>query len=753
MLNSPTQKLMNILVFIAAMMLLSGCSSDTDDNLAAANVRGVSAFEGSSLDLEVNNKESELTWHQTQGPIVTVEYMGDNQYTLTAPWLLSESEIAEFEVIDGDEVIERIRLTIKNRHFLIFRVENTDNDKESLFLKYVSAIGEQDVPTLETVFLSNTPVGQDICAFVTSPSGQYVAYTIAVQVDLLGAGCRGLYIVDIASQTSWRVSPLDADNNDIKTTVPKWSPDGTKIAYKGTYGEGTISQHYVYDLNNNTTSYINYGNNDLASELWPDEDLYPVADGGNPYGLGLIEDPLTSGLTWLDNNNGVGFLVSNQDSFDYHPYLASIQGDARLLKRGVTIADYLLTLDADAHAEHVEDILSCPVDSTCTILLPILPQYELIRPRFYNPEQLGSSVEGHFSFIANIRLNSDSVTRVLAVNPPVIDAQPASNVFTRIAAEHVFNAAWSPKAMQLAFSGESMERFRYDKAFELLEDTFPQIYGTEIPGQLYIYNNYTIDPEESQERLAYPRPEIDDNYVRKLSWSNSGDYIAYVRGEENFEGTYYTSLWVTFVDDLRDESQGTIDANTTLLENLRTSDGFSDYMTDFRWLPNNAGILTVVQNINELNGSLDSTTLRYFPKDGTQTVEFSNLVSKIHTKFYSLSLSFSPDGRYFAYKDLESTEATAKTAIFIQSVAGGNRVKVNTPPGATISSTTPFWSPSGDQLIFSVQLEAGEFAEFYLVNVDGESQPLQNFFQSGQKIRRVSNEINSHINLNFPGLL
>ena len=316
---------------------------------------------------------------------------------------------------------------------------------------------------------------------------------------------------------------------------------------------------------------------------------------------------------------------------------------------------------------------------------------------------------------------------MLAVRPPVIDGASFSNS-TVIEASSVDAAAWSPIAPHLAFTSESDTRHLHSGEGEDLD--LVELQGYEVPGQLYLYENYQPRHEEAQERLAYPRPDIDDNFVRDLKWSEDGQYIAYARGEENTEGAYNTSLWVTFVDGQRDETTATIDNNTRLLLNLRGSD---EYFTDFIWAPDGRGLLVAVQTNN-------GTELRFVTRQGTSSVTVDTVANIDFDKLslFGIGVEFSSQGNYFAYQTSEEVDGSFIPSLYIQSVAGGDPIKVNIPFSAGASIWRYEWSPEGNILAYLARAGSGGIRELHLTDVNGNNQSWNVFLTPGQSIRLFS---------------
>ncbi|GAB1258684.1 hypothetical protein [Aurantivibrio plasticivorans] len=699
----------------------------------------VSAFEGSRIEIDLGIDATDVEWQQLSGPTIIIDPISDGIYQLTIPWVLTENVVAEFEVqpvgATDDSEMDIVVVTLLNRHYAVFQVDDTVSEGESLYLQYFSTATNSLVPSNNIISLATAPEGMEICSFRISPSGQHVAYNINEPGGLLDTSCDALYMVDIESLEITDVSPQNIDGNGALTRNINWSPNSEKIAYLGDFGEGEL-QHYVYDLSANSTSYLNYGSNDLSSGFWPENDLYPIIGGGNPYGVELIDDPDTSRLTWLGNNNGVALEVYHSNDGENHTYIASVHGDTNWLFRDFSLIEYRDFLTDEEFTDHSDARQECTSDApdygTCALYPKFNVPLVLMDNTIIAPHSHDTSVAGHYSFIGQIERNGGAIDHVLLVSRPVIDLEEI-DTFPSIEAEQVLAAAWSPTEPHLAFASENTERHRHTNNPDA---ALGQLLGDEIPGQLYIYHNYQKGHELPQERLAYPRPLIDDYFVQNLQWSNSGDEIAYVRGltpaMSDFD--YYTSLWVTTIDDVFDESTATIDNNTTLLINLRNE---LNYITDFMWTPDGEGILALVQNVSALDGSIEFASVEYFSKDGSNTYTLMNLDVDNVRKFYTINPSFSPDGQYLAYRDNDTEVAYDSKALYIRSLDGTVTTRVSVPLLETGFLREYWWSPSSNALIYEARISAIDPLQFFLGEFDGENQALHELFSVNETIDNV----------------
>ena len=373
------------------------------------------------------------------------------------------------------------------------------------------------------------------------------------------------------------------------------------------------------------------------------------------------------------------------------------------------IMEYILALDEEAQDAYWDELRDCTGFESCVFILPPPPQITPIRRNYVNPQKMASSVDGHLMFLSTMETSIGGSYDIVAVSKPVID-----NTDTALGASieviDVYDAAWSPTAVDLAFASGGLIRHHHTE-----DDDVPlgQLTASETPGQLYLYQDYQQGHTEPQERLAYPQPNIDSNRVRALKWSNDGSSIAYARGETE-EGDFFSSLWVTLVDNVRDESPGTIDTNTVLLTNLNDT---PHYMSDFMWSPDGSGLLAMMHTD-------DGRRLRYISRDATTSFDSPILSGASNSLLTSLAATISPDGQFFAYVDEESTAGRSIPALYIQRTDGSSRIKVNVALQASETIQKRIhWSPHGDAVIYSINNISG--SSYYLAKVNGLNQSLQ----------------------------
>jgi hypothetical protein len=726
-----------LILFIAFSLI--GCSGGGGNELTSDDTGDIGieietfrVFEGRSTLLTTDFEDGEVAWSQLTGPAVLIDDGSLSDITVMAPWIENGPQIAEFEVsvsINGEVVNRQVNLEILDRRFLVLRVENADDTATDLFLDYISVNDEEGVPEEGTFRLTTVETDSAVCSPKVSPNGQYVAYSIKFSDGII-TRCHGIYIVDIETFETTKISQLAQDSSEVEVGSFTWSPDGRKIAYRGDHGSG-IEQNYVIDLLGPATSYINYGNNNLEFGQWSDEDLFPVEDAGNPHGLEFIEALEFSHLQWLGNSNGLSLIVTDSVSSDRYPYQASVHGDARRLERfNQGIQEVFEVIPAE--------IPECAPNSTCTVSGPFGFTLEKINREYVNPRLIETSIEGRMFIISSMLATNGTSSNVLGVREPVIDN---ADILTATPLEgiRVYDAAWSPVAEDLAFSAE----LEYRHSHASVEDVASvyDLFGPERPGQLYLFQDYERGHHgESHERLSNPVDSIDENSVVALEWSPQGTHIAYARGEDSdeFDGGLYTSLWVTKVDDVRDQRDDTIDQNTELLLKIDpTNDDF--FIRDFKWSPNGEGVLIVIKRYF----GMTDTTLRYISRDGSYVFDFQTLTDLNQATLSSIHAYFSPDGLYVAYFDEEGTGGSTKEAIFIQPVDGGDRVRAN----LEISDGGNFqkgiqWSPHGDAIIYAADSDDDGFLEHYLANVAGGSQNLSTFIDDGSRILNVVTDDN-----------
>ena len=757
--NLLTGEIMKRLLFCVPFIFLSACGgSGGGGNSASSDFTSTPVddlpeqlfvYEGESITVSSDNDLLNIEWQQLSGPEIVIDDNTLSDITITAPWITENSTVAEFLVtgeLAGELQEQHIELTILDRLYYRLNIYSEETGATDLYIDYLSHDGLNQVPQEGMVQLTQLAANTEVCSIRRSPDGQLIAYGLDT-----GEGtsptptCRGVYMVDITSGITQKLSVLGSDvsdisiGSDIRITNLLWSPDGSQLYYQGDHGEG-FSQHYAIDIDRNSntasTGFLNYHNNNMATGFWPNNILYPIVDGGNSYGLETLVNTSTQSALWSGNSESASFYVYDNGLGESFLHQSSSTGDARRLDNAWLTWDILTLVDN-------EMINSSPSGEcttlNCSILLPPPIDYTFLPPsfsQFLNTVRVGSSVDGHLAFIADVLINDIQAIEVLSVRPPVInDGLTPARSSSSIVATLVEAAAWSPVSPHIAFTSTHDYRFHYSEEIgfnEPIDSEYPNIFNgvaaPEIPGQLYLYQNYQSNYTTPQERLAYPRPDIDDNFVRDFQWSESGEYIAYARGEENVEGAYLTSLWVTAVDDVRDESTATIDSNTQLLLNLRGTD---NYFTDFIWSPTGNELLVLLQT-NE------GSELRVISRDGSTNIDLTTDNLQNLTDLFFLQLSFSPDGNYFAYQVNEFINGNFLSSLYIQSMSGGNPVRVNIPLSSGGSIGKYEWAPAGAILAYLARTATGEDLQLYLTNVEGNNQSWDIFLTSDQRIRDFS---------------
>lgn len=717
-----------------SIVLLSACGDSLPEaeqelppvipSIPTDTVQVINEFEGFTLTLNTQFTGSQVQWQQISGETISIVHSSSDSASVVLPWIVASSplQIEASATINSTVVTKRFDINILDRRYLLLNARNEQTESSDLFLNYVSANDSASVPTADTIQLTSVAEGHQVCTPTISPNGRYIAYSINEDPSSFRPTCHGIYVLDIESQVIRRVNKLTRNNQQVTIGILRWSPDGGKIAYRGDHGEGH-DQFYVIDIENTTTSYINYLTGSATFTMWPSEDVFPVEDGGNPYSFDTIFGTTNFDLLWLKNSESIYFTVTDDESNDRFLYQGSVHGNARKLERGTTIGESLSILDTEANDEYRERLLDCPSGSTCTIVSVPPVFIELNDRNIINPLKTASSIDGHLMTHATINKNNAGTEKILAVRKPVNDDLAAGTI-TNIEANDVFDAAWSPTSNDLAFtSGFDVRHKHTDEDVPLNVLT-----GAEIPGQLYLYQNYQSLHTEAQERLANPQPDIDENFVRLLKWSRDGQYIAYARGEENIEGRFYTSIWVTFVDRIRNETNATIEANTTLMSNLQIDD---NYATDFMFAPNG-------QNVVILLKTNEGTRLRLVNRASQQSFDSDLLNGFVGDDLSSLEAAYSADGNYFAYLDEEFVGTTKVGAVFIIDLSTGEQKRINADLQSQqrIRQQVIQWSPHDDAVIYSVST-IGSSPDYILAKVNGETQNLIEFLQGSYSIRNV----------------
>lgn len=175
------------------------------------------------------------------------------------------------------------------------------------------------------IFLMNAD-GTGLVALVTagtddtqpslSPNGK----KLACRSDGFG---HGMQVIDLAQNTA---ELIDADGQ-----YPKWSPDGTKIAYYKTVNG--FDQIFVADLNTMTKTQLTSGNFDNRFPSWkPDGtkiafatnrdgnfEIYVMnSDGSNPMRITFHNSAIDTAPAWSPDGSKIAFSSNRSGNFDIH---------------------------------------------------------------------------------------------------------------------------------------------------------------------------------------------------------------------------------------------------------------------------------------------------------------------------------------------------------------------------------------------------------------------------------------------------
>lgn len=739
----PAAALPAIAGAVLAALVLAGCGGSggqgAADGTATTPPRDgptvtATAFEGSVASLSAELAAAEVQWQQIEGPPLDITAPGGTVADVSLPWLVTGPAQAVVEaraVVDGQTVRQRFELEILDRRYLAMRVHDAGRDAIDLALRYVSANDAQGVPDASTVWLSTLPAGRAVCNWAISPSGQHIAYTLGDAALAVVPVCRGIHLVDIASGLTRRLSRKASDGQDVVVGALHWSPDGSRIAYLGDHGKGQ-QRLYSIDLTTGSTHFLADGTGAADRAAWPTQPLFEVGDGGNPFEPGFDDNPTIFGfdVTWMANGTGLAFLAGDVDTGEGRVHLASALGDARRVTRLPSVEEMLIGIDEDGYARFLEAMEPCRTEEvSCAVDGPLL-FLETLDGRFQSPSLPASSLAGHLMFTADILSSGGTRHRVMAVTDPVVDGARIE-LPAPIEAFDVFDAAWSPTAVDLAFAANSSLRHVWAGPRESTGEMPRRLTGYEIPGELYVHRGFEPWHSTPQERLSLAEPAVDDRPVVRLAWSPDGRSIAYGRGETGSEGTWLSSLWVVQLGATRDESATGIAQRTELLDNLR---GSPVHVSEFTWAPDGAGLLALVHDATR-PGEPAQKRLRYLRRDGQGSFDSPALTGFV-SDLASLALSFSPDGRHYAYVAGDPQHADQRQAVYVQAVDGGDpvRASVALTPGTSILGPLP-WSPHGDAFVYGT-VGIGSWA-FFLARPNGFNQPLAEFFDAGQTLREI----------------
>ncbi len=170
-----------------------------------------------------------------------------------------------------------------------------------------------------------------------SPDGRSIAY-VRMRMDIKTDRPHG--VIWLTGADGKHSRPLSSSDDSMR---PRWSPDGTRIAYLGTGSDGS-KQLFVYWTDSNVTAAISHFTESPTSLAWSPDGRWlaftmPVAAERKPLKVELPEAP--KGAKWADPPKLIDRMVFRADGEGYLPnsfsqlfVVAADGGAARQLTRG-----------------------------------------------------------------------------------------------------------------------------------------------------------------------------------------------------------------------------------------------------------------------------------------------------------------------------------------------------------------------------------------------------------------------------------
>ena len=148
-----------------------------------------------------------------------------------------------------------------------------------------------------------------------SPNGRSIAY-VRMRMDIKAD--KPLGVIWLTGVDGRHARPLSSVDN---SSTPRWSPDGTRIAYLGTAGDGS-TQLFMYWAESNVTTAISHFTESPSSLAWSPDGRWlaftmPVAAERKPLKVELPEAP--KGAKWAEPPKLIDRLVYRVDGEGYLP--------------------------------------------------------------------------------------------------------------------------------------------------------------------------------------------------------------------------------------------------------------------------------------------------------------------------------------------------------------------------------------------------------------------------------------------------
>jgi len=201
-----------------------------------------------------------------------------------------------------------------------------------IFLLILFAIGSlsaQDVFKPEDVFKLKSCTGAKI-----SPDGKWIAYTVRVQRDIhedAGRAYNELYLV---STTTGETKPFICGK--VNVSSPKWSPDGSKIAFLTKRGEKAQTQIWTISTSGGEAQQLSHSKTGILTYRWhPTENKIAY----------IATNPKSEHEKELEKK-GYGFIFYEENIKHRNLYLLDLQtSDIEQLTKDKTVWDFEFSPD------------------------------------------------------------------------------------------------------------------------------------------------------------------------------------------------------------------------------------------------------------------------------------------------------------------------------------------------------------------------------------------------------------------------